>query len=188
MVDKNNVELAFVEKTDSILLCSHQFPSKLGGKPAWLSLSPIPDNKDLECGLCGKILCFLLQVYCPIECIENAFHRAIFVFICRNAECYKNNSNQNFSVFRSQLSRNNQFYSPEPPKDDDKGPSAETYHDLCVVCGSKGPKRCSRCKIVTYCSKEHQEVDWKKTHKAVCEKNTSSGGNNTSQFTGINLI
>lgn len=169
MVDKTNVELAFIEKTDPHLLRSHQFPSKVGGKPAWLSLKPIPDNKDLECENCGKILSFLLQVYSPIEENENTFHRTIFVFICRNVNCYVKNSNKNFRVFRSQLNRNNTFYSPEPPTEEE-GPSASFYQDLCVVCGLRGPKRCARCQSVTYCSRSHQEVDWKKSHKGICQK------------------
>ena len=39
---------------------------------------------------------------------------------------------------------------------------------LCVVCGSAGPKKCSRCKAVHYCSKHHQTHDWKSGHKLFC--------------------
>ncbi|CAC5402962.1 TSR4 [Mytilus coruscus] len=171
MVDSNNVELGFVEKTDSHLLCSFHFPSKVGGKPSWLSLSPLPSNKDLECSKCGKILSFLMQVYCPFEESPKAFHRALFVFVCRNVVCCSKNNNENFCVLRSQLPRNNDFYSPEPPKKETDGPSAKFYQDLCVVCGLRGSKRCARCQSATYCSKEHQEADWKTGHKAVCKSN-----------------
>jgi len=38
----------------------------------------------------------------------------------------------------------------------------------CKVCGkTEGIKRCGRCKVVGYCGKEHQKVDWK-VHKKIC--------------------
>lgn len=39
---------------------------------------------------------------------------------------------------------------------------------LCVVCGCAGPKKCSRCKMACYCSKQHQTHDWKNGHKLFC--------------------
>lgn len=39
---------------------------------------------------------------------------------------------------------------------------------LCVVCGCAGHKKCSRCKMVCYCSKHHQTHDWKNGHKLFC--------------------
>ncbi|KAF2188856.1 hypothetical protein K469DRAFT_702561 [Zopfia rhizophila CBS 207.26] len=38
---------------------------------------------------------------------------------------------------------------------------------LCKVCGEMNAKRCARCKVIVYCGKEHQKVDWK-VHKRVC--------------------
>lgn len=40
----------------------------------------------------------------------------------------------------------------------------------CGLCGAIDKKlfRCSRCKSVSYCSKEHQKEDWKKEHKLKC--------------------
>ncbi len=44
----------------------------------------------------------------------------------------------------------------------------------CAVCGAKqNLKVCSQCKIVYYCSREHQLQDWKE-HKKVCRKMTSN--------------
>ena len=39
---------------------------------------------------------------------------------------------------------------------------------LCIVCGSAGPKKCSRCKMVHYCSRHHQTHDWRNGHKLFC--------------------
>ena len=39
---------------------------------------------------------------------------------------------------------------------------------LCVVCGCPGPKKCSRCQMVHYCSREHQSHDWKFGHRLYC--------------------
>lgn len=147
------------------------FRSKVGGKPAWLSLSPIPKANEVACPKCRKITQFLLQVYAPFENQQEAFHRAIFIFVCVDPGCCKYNRNENFIVFRSQLPRDNEFYSCEPPSDNDKndGPSASQFQDLCIVCGITGPKRCSQCHKATYCSKEHQTIDWKTNHKKSCK-------------------
>lgn len=46
----------------------------------------------------------------------------------------------------------------------------------CTVCGSTSTlKRCSRCKGVVYCSREHQLQDWSK-HKLSCNVNAPGGG------------
>ncbi|GAB1610732.1 programmed cell death protein 2-like [Argonauta hians] len=114
--DENLVNLGFVEKTDRRLLRSHMFPSKVGGWPAWLSLSPLPHPDELKCHLCGAPCTFLLQVYAPISALlPLTFHRTLFVFVCRSSSCNKLNTANNFLVFRSQLPRHNRFYSSEPP-------------------------------------------------------------------------
>lgn len=42
------------------------------------------------------------------------------------------------------------------------------FNLACVVCGStKTPKKCSRCKCISYCSPTCQKGDWKR-HKAEC--------------------
>lgn len=37
----------------------------------------------------------------------------------------------------------------------------------CAVCGKQASQRCSLCKAVHYCGREHQKQDWK-THKSKC--------------------
>ena len=44
--------------------------------------------------------------------------------------------------------------------------------EVCCVCSKEGAKRCSKCKLQYYCSKECQQSDWK-NHKAICRKGNS---------------
>ena len=79
------------------------------------------------------------------------------------------------TVFRSQLSRKNDFYPYEPPLDEECEESGgdlalESRIKLCRLCGCPGQKACSRCHAVIYCSKEHQTIDWKHSHKKECCK------------------
>ena len=164
------VELGFVENAEEFLLKSRFFPSKLGGRPAWLSLESLPTTEELSCSECSRPMSFLLQISSPMPQKLETFHRTLFIFVCGNPNCCKPNSNKNFHVFRSQLPRQNKFYSTEPapeiPLEDDV--DASKYNKLCVVCGCLGPKTCSKCHKVSYCCKEHQALHWKKGHKTSC--------------------
>lgn len=166
MAEKSHVDLGFVEKTDPENLTCQHFPSKIGGKPAWLSLAPLPSPNQLQCPKCSGICIFLLQVYAPVEDDSNAFHRTVFVFLCKNPNCHQPNSNAPFCVVRSQLPRDNDFYSPDPPTPATPIPSKGD--NLCAVCGIAGPKCCAKCHSRSYCSKEHQVIDWKNGHKQNC--------------------
>ena len=178
MAVSGEVDLGFVETVQQWRLSSTFFPSKVGGKPAWLTLKPVPGVDNLKCGKCKEPCAFLLQVYAPISNEDTCFHRTVFVFICKNPACCTRNSNSNFVVLRSQLPKLNEFYSANPP-DENRGPQnltgAERYQDLCVVCGCAGSKRCGKCRKTSYCSREHQRYDWKQRHKAGCGELTSSG-------------
>lgn len=59
------VVLGFLEEAERWRLLSPQFPSKVGGKPAWLSLRGLPELAQLECEICRLPLVFLLQVRAP---------------------------------------------------------------------------------------------------------------------------
>lgn len=97
------VELGFTEKPeDPKRLTSPYFPSKIGGKPAWLDLRlPVPDV--LVCKKCGKPLVFLLQVYAPIDHLTHCYHRTLYIFCCREPSCHSRNFTDPFLVLRCHL-------------------------------------------------------------------------------------
>ena len=73
----------------SILFRSQNWKSwdggKVGGMPIWLNPENYPTtlNNDLICWECNNEMIFLLQIYCPLDDITNAFHRCLYLFICR---------------------------------------------------------------------------------------------------------
>ncbi|CAN7992111.1 unnamed protein product [Ixodes hexagonus] len=169
--DARCVELGFLEKCEPWVVKSKYFPSKVGGKPAWLHLKNIPDGEHLSCQNCGEPCVFLLQVYAPIDDIDSAFHRTLFLFVCVAPGCLNKNKTGSFVILRSQLPRINNFYGGEPPIETEEGsdsPSARDFGNLCVVCGALGNKTCAKCRARHYCSKSHQVADWKSGHKFQC--------------------
>lgn len=92
------------------LLTRSNFPSKVGGKPAWLVPQSLPDTK---CKACGRPMRFLMQVHASRgDDKPGAYLRALHVFVCTS--CQPNA----VRVFRAQLPRENAFYSPEYPDED----------------------------------------------------------------------
>ncbi|KAF5286043.1 hypothetical protein FQR65_LT12978 [Abscondita terminalis] len=146
------VDLGFAEEGESWKLESRLFPSKIGGKPAWLELENLPSVQDLQCDNCHQQMIFLCQIYAPYEEDENNFHRTLFIFICRNPKCSQRNVNNNMKVFRSSLPRINKFYSAQPSLEE---PDINFSVSKC------------KCKI-TYCCRQHQVADWKNGHKEMC--------------------
>ncbi|XP_006780011.1 programmed cell death protein 2 isoform X1 [Neolamprologus brichardi] len=170
------VVLGFLEDAEPWRLRSPQFPSKVGGKPAWLSQRGLPSLPGLECEICRLPMVFLLQVYAPISGQDRSFHRTLFLFCCKTPECYTQNDSRCMKVFRNQLQRRNEFYPYDPPPEDEPPCDAEEGQSvlpvsgvkLCWVCGCPGNKACSRCHTVTYCGKHHQTLHWKQSHKKEC--------------------
>lgn len=173
------IELGFVEKLeDPAVVTSPFFPSKVGGKPAWLALTGLP--YQILCKNCTRPLIFLLQVYVPSENLKSlSYHRTVFVFCCRNGNCYTSiNCNKPFIVLRCQLTRENKFYPPDlsfQEQDeiierfkDLKLQVGSDWTKLCAVCGCRGDKLCAKCHAVHYCGKDHQVVHWKMGHKNLC--------------------
>lgn len=61
-MDNKVVDIGFLEERENWLLHPRFFPSKVGGKPAWLDLKYIPSSEELTCKICGDPLTFLCQV------------------------------------------------------------------------------------------------------------------------------
>ncbi len=130
-----------------------------------------------------------MQVYAPYSDIDNAFHRTVYVFACSSGKCVlKNNSIQ---VYRSQLSRNNEFYSANPPV-----PASQAEYDpnlpmdylpfkninVCAICALPATETCPSCNAIHYCSKAHQEKDYEIGHKLGCTGDVVSKKDKTSHF------
>ena len=107
------VELGFVHEPEHLeYLHSHFYPSKMGGKPAWLSQQSLPES--ILCSTCSTPMTFLLQLYAPNGLVTNAFHRSLYVFFCSNSQC-TDGQRPRLAIFRSQLARENPFYIFNPP-------------------------------------------------------------------------
>lgn len=117
--EEKRVDIGVLEPCESWRLKSRFFPCKVGGKPAWLDLENIPSHDKLKCKHCESPCTFLCQIYAPCEENESAFHRTLFIFVCRESDCCKPNDSGNFKVFRSQLERLNKFYPSDPPEENE---------------------------------------------------------------------
>jgi pre-rRNA-processing protein TSR4 len=145
------------------LLRSKFFPSKIGGKPAWIhsAADKLPPPSAFQCRHCGLQLVFLLQVYAPLDHLtEDAFHRSLFVFVCLNGICLA--TNNAIVVIRQQLPQCNSVYAPDPsdPEDPECEQPFDGWQHRCCVCGIPAPLKCGGCRQLHYCSQLHQRVDW----------------------------
>ena len=62
-MNSTNVDLGFLETDyEAWEVASRHFPSKVGGKPAWLDLKYLPAVTEMECQDCHQPRKFLLQV------------------------------------------------------------------------------------------------------------------------------
>ncbi|KYQ91176.1 hypothetical protein DLAC_08087 [Tieghemostelium lacteum] len=186
---KLTIHIGFCEEPiDSKQLTSDYFPSKIGGKPAWLDLGHIPKRDDLRCKRCSKQMSFLLQLYAPLsegdlENSENCYHRVIYVFCCQDGICSE------YVVLRSQLPKKNDYYSETADEDkfnddykvEDKYLSKRTL--LCEFCGSGSTAKCSGCQKYSYCCREHQQEDWALGHQYECRLLRSSNNSTTTTAT-----
>ncbi|KAK9819849.1 hypothetical protein WJX72_003204 [[Myrmecia] bisecta] len=113
--------LGFVEPpAKPAALLRHRFPSKVGGRPAWLHPTHLPSREQLLCKVTGRPLSFLLQVYAPIDDNPNAFHRAVFVFVSPQGDQLSKAGA--VRVYRCQLPRRNDYYSYKPAQKADVVP------------------------------------------------------------------
>ena len=131
-----------------------EFQSKIGGHPLWLKHSELTVE---DCGVCHEPLILLAQIYAPLEQFDHAYHRFLYVFCCTKAICWKTRCNDCVVVYRFQMG-----------KDDEIDKALEKR--VCRVCGKFAGKLCSKCKMMRYCSKSHQLMDWKEGHKTNCQE------------------
>ena len=103
------VQLGFAEIPRKGDLDLENFPSKIGGLPIWLL--PFSNNIDESFFICscGENLCFLLQLYTPLEDKNNCFHRMLYVFFCQ--KCWK--KKDLVKVLRINLPEKSSFYDGE---------------------------------------------------------------------------
>ncbi|KAI8143338.1 programmed cell death protein 2 [Fennellomyces sp. T-0311] len=176
--DKWAPQLGYCEEPEEPLTAD-TFPSKSGGKPAWLNPEHILNVENVTCGNCSEPMILLLQLYTPEDQPADAFHRTVYVFCCKNGGCHKQDWTQCFKVYRSQLAQDNAYYPPNDDDDDDEKddvaidfvPKHFTKPDECVVCGLAGTKVCGKCHSAHYCSRQHQLVDWNSCgHKQFCNQ------------------
>ncbi|GAQ82545.1 putative programmed cell death protein [Klebsormidium nitens] len=177
--EEEEVLLGFVdEAANPESLERHFFPSKVGGVPAWLDPVKLPQGGATVCGFCGKPLAFLMQVYGPLESEPSAFHRTLFLFVCKSNTCLKRHFRQqeapdrkhSVRVFRCQLPRSNPFYSFQPAKPGTLPPAGPAA-PLCDWCGAwEANKRCGGCRDHSYCSKDHQVEHWRAGHSVACKR------------------
>jgi len=148
----------------------------VGGIPLWLDPRSIPLSSQLQCSHCKSQLVHLLHLYCPLDEPDNAFHRALYLFICRNGSCVEKGGS--VRCFRSQLSRDNAFYpyvsedgeavDENYPRDSGSHPYHSSLGHLCEVCGCHAPNVCAGCSNARYCSRAHQRHAWKLGHRLKC--------------------
>ncbi|GAN08879.1 programmed cell death protein 2 [Mucor ambiguus] len=183
--DKYACQLGYAEDPETPLTAD-TFPSKSGGKPAWLNPEHILTADNVTCGNCEQPMSLLLQLYTPEDQPAEAFHRTVYVFCCKKGGCVKQDWTKSFKVYRSQLPRENPYYAPPADSDDDEDedehadqeqftPKSFKAPTQCVICGLGGSKFCGQCGSVAYCSREHQMSDWNMCrHKEFCNKTLTS--------------
>eukprot|EP01067_Filipodium_phascolosomae_P006260 Filipodium_phascolosomae@DN4520_c0_g1_i1.p1 len=131
------VLLGVLEKVkNQTILHRRCFPSKVGGKPAWLNPKSLPSLKNLACDSCGRLMTFLLQIHANTS-EKRCFLRTQHVFCCRNCK-------DSFKSYRCQLPRRNEYYSYDPPDYENIDTTDEYSNLLCPRCGCpQGEGRCS---------------------------------------------
>ncbi|TYZ66400.1 hypothetical protein PybrP1_002539 [[Pythium] brassicae (nom. inval.)] len=143
---------------------------KVGGKPVWLNPLTVPAPAQLACAECSHALAFLVQIYCPLDDAPDAFHRSLFVFVCRQPGCARQGNGR---VFRSQLPQRNALYPDESgvAQFAPATPLPAAHETFCALCNERAVFTCSACHVARYCSKAHQKDHWSAGgHKHDCAR------------------
>lgn len=110
------VQLGYADPpSHALALRRDYFPSKLGGRPAWLNPAALPPASSLCCSVCAAPLALLAQLYAPLPGDAAAFHRALYLFACRRASCLAAAPTAAVRAFRCSLPRENPFYAASAP-------------------------------------------------------------------------
>ena len=117
---------------------------KCGGQPIWLH--PDLPKKPIECLKCQERMHFLCQLYCPHP---NAFHRAIYVFVCPQVEC------RQARALKCQLDKDNEYYGCEGVV------KQKCFPNLCALCHQVALHRCPKQQLY-FCGRDHQREYHKK--------------------------
>ncbi|BFZ62904.1 hypothetical protein YB2330_004014 [Saitoella coloradoensis] len=160
------IDLGFLEPIDDTFDASDITLSRLGGLPRWLNPTSPPTVDRILCGQCNQPMRQLFQMYAPDDEVEGAYERLIHVFVCGTAgACQRAGWTKAVKVLRAQCA---------------EGVERGEGKESCVVCACKAPFRCAQCSKTSYCSKEHQALDWKEGgHKGACNPNSDSDGTAT---------
>ncbi|KAL6774401.1 hypothetical protein ACKKBG_A24860 [Auxenochlorella protothecoides x Auxenochlorella symbiontica] len=186
--------LGFVEdplSPESLL--RHRFPSKLGGRPAWLDPLRLPSPAQLAGPDEGSPLSFLLQVYAPVDSNAAAFHRTVFVFI--HTDAAKLLQPGGVRALRCQLPLVNEFYGEAPAPEEESHPRRvlqdPTHPDLWDVARAEQgdlPQSTGRSPFIfpeaelvveeesSASDPEQQERELQRLMKRACIQNTGGGG------------
>jgi len=125
-----------------------------GGKPKWLNPEKLPSVAP--CGKCGGRMGFLCQIYAPkdteTESLQggggkNAYHRTLYVFVCRSPSCNGIAGSSTLKIYRAQLPKENGYYPGETTgakREDCLCLPADFRLNTCATCGVLATKRCPK--------------------------------------------
>ncbi|KAJ1833908.1 hypothetical protein LPJ63_002366 [Coemansia sp. RSA 2711] len=164
------ITLGFAEPTDAEF-AQDPFPSKIGGQPRWLDPRHPLSADRVICDECTQPMALLLQLSAP-EDEARAFHRMLYVFVCRTGACHTTSARRCMRVLRAQLPEDNAVYEEREQGDGDDVEwvvrAGVEPAPLCVICGLLGSKTCGKCRGRRYCSRSHQIADWNAGHRTQC--------------------
>jgi pre-rRNA-processing protein TSR4 len=165
------VQLGFsvdIEDEDHRMLVGHHSPNyqewdggQMGGRPTWLNPKDLPKH-FIQCRNCDDKppMMFICQLYAPCEDVNpNAYHRSLYVFACPS--CDENNGPNNITtgsvrVLRAQLPKENPYFPPVPPQDDQQQHLPQCWNiPLCQVCGQRSNGKCP-LQQQYFCGPHHQ--------------------------------
>ncbi len=161
----------------------------------WLQSVSLPHRDAVKCRACGNGMQLLLQVYAPVDADvvhhDDAYHRELYVFVCKKGGCVGNGgyvpqschcavrSPRHFAPRRQHcyaswrccswrrratVLRAQASRATVDASDGVAGRAAS----VCAVCGLPAVDRCGRCRAASYCGRFHQALHWNSGHKALC--------------------